>query len=199
MPTLNATLSSTFFSISSNWGYAYRSGSTGNYIYTKSYGPDTVAYTITANLDSLPANAKITSAKLTWTASATSGTGGIDTGTERGKVVPNGQSNASIPTSAGTADFTDYILPGSENSFQFTYTPYVSSSYTTGLQVSQITGSSTLTILDIALTIEYQSGSVIYHAENGVLVPYQLFKAENGVLVPYLIQLGEGGKLVTYG
>lgn len=198
MAELNATLSSTSFSLSSSWRYTYSSTSNGIHTYTKSYGPSTAAYTITANLDSLPSNAKITSAKLTWTASATSGTGGIDTGTGRGKVVPNGQSDASILTSALTADFTDYIIPGSENSFQFTYAPYVSSSYTTGVQATQINGSSALTIRNIALTIEYQSGSIIYHAENGVLVPYQLFHAENGKLVPYQIQHGEGGKLVPY-
>ena len=199
MAELNATLSSTSFSISSSWIYTYSSGSNGNYTYTKNYGPSTAAYTITANLDSLPSNAKITSAKLTWTASATSGTGGIDTGTGMGKVVPNEQSNASVLTSALTADFTDYIVPGSENSFQFTYAPYVSSSYTTGVQATQINGSSTLTVQNITLIIEYQSGSVIYHAENGVLVPYQLFHAEGGKLVPYQLQQAEGGKLVRYG
>lgn len=190
------TLSTTFFSLYSNWTYSYSSTSNGQYTYTKTQGPSTAAQTITANLDSLPSNAKITSAKLTWTASATSGTGGQDTG--RGQVVPNGQSDASVFISAGTADFTNYILPGQENNFRFIYAPTVSSSYTTGVQASQITGSSTLNIYSIALIIEYQSGSVIYHAENGVLVPYQLFHAENGELVPYQIQHGEGEELVPY-
>lgn len=54
-------------------------------------------------------------------------------------------------------------------------------------------------VSDVYLLIEYQSGSVIYHAENGKLVPYQLFRAEGGKLVPYQLQQAEGGKLVRYG
>lgn len=57
---------------------------------------------------------------------------------------------------------------------------------------------SEIDVTDAYILVEYQSGSIIYHAENGVLVPYQLFHAEDGKLVPYQIQHGEGGILIPY-
>lgn len=42
-------------------------------------------------------------------------------------------------------------------------------------------------ISEVYLLIEYEEdkGGYIYHAENGVLVPYNFYRAEGGVLVPY--------------
>ena len=55
------------------------------------------------------------------------------------------------------------------------------------------------TVYDIYLLIEYEHSGIIYHAENGVLVPYKLYHAEGGALVPYLLQHAEDGALVPYG
>lgn len=60
---------------------------------------------------------------------------------------------------------------------------------------------SSLSYDDVYLLIEYEESNsgYIYHAENGALVPYQLFRAENGALVPYQFQHAEDGGLVPYG
>lgn len=48
------------------------------------------------------------------------------------------------------------------------------------------------------LTLEFSNGSVIYHAENGSLVPYKLYHAENGSLVEYQFSRAENGSLIKY-
>lgn len=66
-------------------------------------------------------------------------------------------------------------------------------------QVSTFGHTSTSKVSDIYLLIEYQQNGIIYHAEGGKLVPYQLYRAENGALVPYQIKHAEAGELVPYG
>jgi hypothetical protein len=46
---------------------------------------------------------------------------------------------------------------------------------------------SSVKVTEVYLLIEYEDdqGGYIYHAENGVLVPYNFYRAEGGVLVPY--------------
>lgn len=45
---------------------------------------------------------------------------------------------------------------------------------------------SSASVDNVYLLIEYEdTGGYIYHAENGVLVPYNFYRAEGGVLVPY--------------
>lgn len=58
---------------------------------------------------------------------------------------------------------------------------------------------STSNITEVYLLVEYELGSVIYHAENGVLVPYQLYYAEDGALTPCQLQYAENNALVKYG
>lgn len=57
---------------------------------------------------------------------------------------------------------------------------------------------SEVTFSDVYLLIETVDNCIL-HAENGELVPYQLYHAEGGILVPYQFQRAVDGALVPYG
>lgn len=58
--------------------------------------------------------------------------------------------------------------------------------------------SSTTNVDEVYLLVEYEYGGIIYRAENGTLVPYQLYHVESGELVPYQLFKVVDGKLVQY-
>ena len=203
--TINPTPSKTSVSLTSNWTYTYDSvNSSGNYVYKKSSGPNATSTTVTFDLSSIPSDAIIKSAILTWTYSVSdSGTSGLNvgsTGAAYCDISITSDEDFFVKASAKTGDFSSYITPEATNTFKFYYKPSINSTVTTGSQVSQISCSSKFTCKNIALEVVYEhNGSIIYHGESGKLVGYKLFHAENGVLVPYKIKLAENGNLIAYG
>ena len=191
------TLTSTW---TCTWVYNYGSGGVFTSVYSRTQGTPTRAYkNVTFSNIGLPNSAKILSAKLHV---SHTGTGYLGISTDVGLTAPD--TNGFIELDVDTLDFSS-----GELEFQFVWYGYQHGSNThdndypsataAGVQTKTFNHSYSSTVSDVYLQIEYQSGSVIYHAENGVLVPYQLFHAENGVLVPYQIQHGESGSLVSYG
>lgn len=203
--TVNPAPSDSSVQLTSSWTYAYSStGSSNNYIYTLSSGPNATSLQRTFDLSSIPSNAIIKSAILTWTYSKSdTGTSGIiagSTGADYCDISITSNDEFFVKASAKTGDFSSYVVPGVVNTFQFYYKPSANSTVTTQVQANQIKCTSVFTCSNIALEVVYEhNGSIIYHAESGELVGYKLFHAENGVLVPYQIKLAENGNFVTYG
>lgn len=189
------------FTLSSSWScrVVYLYDSTGKFqrTYSVTQGtPSTVNKTVEFSVD-LPTGSKINSAKIH--ANHTNGSWG-----------GSFWINDITPDSNGFVTISNPTITNNKISavFKWKATGHASGTSQHASDYPNYNGSSSQSvskphysnsaISDIYILIEYQSGSIIYHAENGVLVPYQLFHAENGKLVPYQIQHGEGGKLVPY-
>lgn len=176
--------------------YFYNSNGSFQRVYSRTqYDPSTGTNTVSFPVD-IPASAKIKSAKVhaIYTASWGSGTFLI---------------NGTTPDENGFVTLTDPDWSTGSINVEFSYTADKDSLYNHDGGYPTYNGSSTRSrtfyhssepeVSEIYLQLEYQTGSVIYHAENGILVPYQLFYAENGELVPYQLQHGENDVLVPYG
>ena len=187
------------FSLTSNWNckvtYTYKLNGTFSSASNSQGIPITATVTKTFNTG-LPTTAKILSATLYWNYVA-----GINGGTFRVNDVIQSSGDGSV-----SLDVSSFSNGSIDVSFSYKANTDSSSSHNSSYpawegsttQTVTYTHSSSASISNVYLLVEYQNGSVIYHAENGVLVPYQLFHAENGELVPYQIQHGEGGELVPY-
>lgn len=189
------------FTLESSWSctYVFLYNSTGSFNSVSSVNqttPNEATKTVTFSTG-LPASAKILDAKVYATYSIEGWSDSVFK--INGTQVSSGGSitldASSITSGSVSVTFSLKANQDANRAHKDAYPTYNGSSSQSRTFYHTATG----TISNIYLMVEYQTGSVIYHAENGKLVPYQLFKAENGVLVPYLIQLGEGGKLVTYG
>lgn len=203
--TVNPAPNNSSVQLTSSWTYTYASmNGSGGYVYGLSTGPNATSLKRTFDLSSIPSDAIIKSAILTWTYSKSdSGTSGVfagSTGANYCDISITSNDDFSVKASKKTGDFSSYVVPGAVNTFAFYYKPSANSTLTTSVQASQIKCTSVLTCSNIALEVVYEhNGSIIYHAESGKLVGYKLFHAENGVLVPYQIKLAGNGNLVTYG
>lgn len=61
-----------------------------------------------------------------------------------------------------------------------------------------VTHESVVNYTSVYLEIEYTCGVYLHHGENGVLVPYQLYRAENDNLVPYQLFNAVNDELIRY-
>lgn len=145
------------------------------------YEPTIDSKTVVFEL-SLPARAKIKSAKVhsTWGSClfgyAMKKVDGLSPDTDGFvEVTPPAETDASLSVSfqfqsmphSSPSSHVDDITPGTYHDPYFAHT-------------------SAASVTDVYLLIEYEDiGGYIYHAENGVLVPYNFYRAEGGVLVPY--------------
>ncbi|MBQ8570253.1 MAG: hypothetical protein IJ444_01945 [Kiritimatiellae bacterium] len=158
-------------------------------------GPTTASKTITLEY-ALPADAKITSAKLysTWSSPNT----GFKTRTVNG-VTPTSRENG----------YVDVEIDAAASSISATF------KFKANGSTSQGTGSHSgaTTVSNIYLLIEYTSSSTggdsggttplsgiscIYKCVNGELVAYNLYKCVDGKLVPYNLYKCVDGELIQY-
>ena len=188
------------FSLTSSWTctivYLYNSTGSFNGVSSRSQTtPSKATKTVTFTTE-LPTTAKILSAKVYATYSLASwGSANFkinDTAISSGGYIS--LDTSSLSSGSVSLTFSLQANRDSNTNHDGAYPTYNGNSS----QSRTFSHSSVANVTNVYLLVEYQNGSVIYHAENGVLVPYQLFHAENGELVPYQIQHGEGGKLVPY-
>ena len=188
------------FSLTSSWTctvvYLYNSTGSFNSVYSRTQTtPNKATKTVTFTTG-LPTTAKILSAKVYATYSLTGWTSASfkvnDTTISSGGYIS--LDTSSLSSGSVSLTFSLQANRDSNTNHDGAYPGYNGNSS----QSRTFSHSSVADVTNVYLLVEYQNGSVIYHAENGVLVPYQLFHAENGKLVPYQIQHGEGGNLIPY-
>lgn len=142
----------------------------------------------------LPAGAKLSGARVHAV---------FSTGLYGGEGRINGQrpgSDGFVPLSisgysAGTVDvpFTWTAYLDSESTYRhLTNGSSLSATYT-------YEKASTCRVTEVYLEVQYKPPCAFRLAENGALVPYQLYRAERGALVPYQLWRAEDGVLVSYG
>lgn len=152
-------------SLKTEWNYNYSSQSGINYTYSLSNKPFRVLDR-QFDLTSLPKNAKIKSAVLSWnTSTSNSGISGLTgqyTGPKYGTIEVDGTNNyisTNININEGDSkhewDFVNDIMPGENNLINFGYSPSVANNVTLQYQVSQISCSSTLTLSNLMMTVIY--------------------------------------------
>lgn len=188
------------FSLTSNWTctvvYLYNSSGSFNSVYSRTQTTPSIGTKTITFSTGLPTSAKILSAKV-YATYTTTGWGDGNFKINNTKISSGGSitlDSSSLSSGSVSVTFTWQANKDTSTNHDGQYPGYQGNSS----ESRTFSHPSTANVTNVYLLVEYQNGSIIYHAENSVLVPYQLFHAENGELVPYQIQHGEGGELVPY-
>lgn len=177
------------FSLNATWNCYYRCYESGGYsVWQEPSGLPQASNVVTFSYE-LPKRAKVKNVKVhsKWEGSLFGIRGkavnGVDVGDDGFVTIDNfDDSKTSISVefllTAEKDDPRSYHKDDIEN---YEISSAVDKTITLGSHTSSVK------VTEVYLLIEYEDdqGGYIYHAENGVLVPYNFYHAEGGVLVPY--------------